>query len=119
MAAAQYAALAEQVVERPRSFPFGYFRLYYTGTMEYQPRAETITRQLLDHAYKIQTSQDPVEIAEALSAYEELVKNHLASIKVVLQALSLSRQDERFGDPEFLEWLRDGLFKSLLAESGQ
>ena len=32
----------------------------------------------------------------------------------MLQALSLARQDKRFGKPEFFEWVREGLIRTVV-----
>lgn len=95
-------------------FSFRDLRSFYVGTRQYAPSSENIVRQLVTHAYMITQGDNAQIMEQSLQSYNDLIRDHLANIGVVDQALSLSLQDPVFGDPEFFTWLREGLIAELL-----
>ena len=90
------------------------FRVLYTEMSHYVPISDGVTREILELAYQVQNGQNAEERGVAQQAYTKLILQHLANIDVVTLALSLSRQDRAFGDPELFSWLHGGLKKSIL-----
>ncbi len=113
MANPAYQMMAREVVTRPKNFNFGSFRTYYAESSQYDPLGDLTKEWLLKYAYIVQTEKDPVRRDKALRDFGEKLSQHLANIDAVMQALVLSQQDRRFGDPEFFEWLRYGLVNSV------
>ena len=110
-----YRKMVRQVLTYiPDNFNFGSFRNLYSQTEYYNPMGEDIRNQMLQHAFIVQTSENPEEVKEALSKYRTLLYMHLANIDIVTQALSLARQDSRLGDEDQLKKVKIGLFKSIL-----
>ncbi len=114
-AAPVYDMLARKAVRlRPADFPFGTFRAYYAATDRYDPLAENTIRRMLVLSYRAQNEPDPEKRAKSLDEYGDLLAQHLANIEIVNQALVLARENRKFGDPEFLTWMRAGLMRSVL-----
>lgn len=115
MANPKYDFMVRQA-ERLRSenFRFDQFRVYYTQTRQYDPIGEKTLTQLQDYAFAVQYGNDPLKEEEALKAYDKLLKDHLANLKILAQALALSREDSRLGNPQFLSWVRDGIVKNVM-----
>lgn len=109
-----YEFMAQQALKsRPRDFAFGAFRSKYASTLQYDPLGEETRSRILKLAYDIQNEKDEARRKELRGEYGELLVMHLANIDVVTQALVLAREDRRFGDPEFLNWMRGGLLQSV------
>jgi hypothetical protein len=114
-AGVNYEDAADRAIDkRPPDFSFRFLRSMYMDSPQYEPEAADVNRQLINHAYTVQNSQDWIEIDENLAAFHTLIRDHLANIGAVEQALELSRQDERLGDPALYEWVREGLIRDLL-----
>lgn len=94
-------------------FDFMQFRSYYSRTRQYDPLSEDTLQELNSLAYIVLNDEDPERAETALFAYQAVTSDHLANIDVVMQALSLARQDSRFGNPAFFEWMRDGLVRTV------
>lgn len=111
----KYQAMArEAVADKPDDFDFGRFRSRYVSTSQYDAFGDNVIEQMLSQAYKMQNSDNERAAVVALLAYKKLVTDHLANVAVVVQALSLSRTDRRFGNPKFFLWVRDGLMQSVI-----
>ncbi len=108
-----YESLTRNAILMPPDFDFGRFRSTYSQTDQYDPYGEMAKEFLLKLAFTAQTDSDQKKRKEALEEYGTTLAAHLANIDVVNQALSLSRQDKRFGDPKLFEWLRKGIIDSI------
>lgn len=95
-------------------FDFMQFRTLYARTRQYDPMGKKTLDEMNNLAYVVLNDEDPGRAQGALFAYQMLVSNHLANIDVVMQALSLAKQDKRFGNPAFFEWVKDGLIKTVI-----
>ncbi|MEZ5814717.1 MAG: hypothetical protein R3E13_08405 [Alphaproteobacteria bacterium] len=100
--------------DRSPYFDFMQFRILYARTRQYDPGGERVLKTVNDLAYLALHEEDPQRAETALFAYQTEVSNHLANIDVVLLALSLAREDKRFGRVDFFEWMREGLVKTVL-----
>lgn len=100
--------------DRPARFNFFQFRALYSRTRQYDPIGNKAVNTINDLAYIVAHDEDPERVETALFAYQTEVSNHLAHIDVVLLALSLAREDKRFGQPKFFEWMRDGLINTVV-----
>ncbi len=110
-----YNGMARNALKnKPARFDFMKFRVLYVRTRQYDPIGETALKTINDLAYIVIHDENPERVAGALFAYQAEVAKHLAHIDVVMLALSLAREDKRFGHPEFFEWMRDGLIKTVL-----
>ncbi len=99
---------------RPPRFDFMKFRSLYSRTRQYDPIGEKALKTINDLAYIILHDEDPERVKTALFAYQVEVSNHLAHIDIVMLALSLSREDKRFGKADFFEWMREGLIRTVV-----
>jgi hypothetical protein len=117
LARPQFNFMAREALDMPDDFDFTGLRFYYSQTPQYDPLSTQATEWLLKFAYAAQMEADPEKQKKAFGDFALTVAAHLGNIDVVSQALSFSRQDMRFGDPEFFKWLRQGLLQSVL-ESG-
>lgn len=115
MANPEYNAMARDLLKNksPR-FNFMQFRSLYSRTRQYDPMGDETLRKMNNLAYIIMNEKDAERIDGAKYAYQTLVSNHLANIDVVMQALSLAKQDKKFGRPEFFEWVKEGLIKTVV-----
>lgn len=95
-------------------FDFMEFRSVYARTRQYDPMGDKTIGQMNDLAYLVMNQEDPERAQGALFAYQTLVSNHLAHIDVVMLALSLARQDKRFGKPEFFDWVKEGIINTVV-----
>ncbi len=110
-----YEMLVRQALaEKPDNFPFAMFRGYYAMTRQYDPVGEDTLRAMLALSQKAGNDPDPQKRREAFERYGELLAGHLANIEIVNTALALGLDDKRFGDPEFLQWMRAGLLQNIL-----
>ena len=100
--------------EKPARFDFMQLRILYAQTSHYDPLGDETLGAMNDYAYIVLNDPDQEKVKTALFVYQALVSNHLAHVGVVMQALSLARQDKRFGKPEFFEWVRDGLVRTVV-----
>ena len=104
----------EAIRDRPERFDFMRFRSLYSRSSFYDPIGEDALREINALAYAAMNEEDEERAQGALFGYQTRVSEHMAHIDVVLQALSLARQDKRFGDAQFFEWMRDGLVKTVV-----
>ena len=112
-----YQKLARTLLEyQPRisRFDFTALRSEYTRTQQYDPIGEETLEAMRALAPKIQYAKDDEEAAPYLEDYNILLRDHIAHIAVVAQAIILSRENSRFGDLKKLQAIRDGLLESLL-----
>ena len=110
-----YNQMATEALEhKPPRFDFMKFRSYYSQTRQYDPMGTRILKDLDELAFIVMNDDDPERAATALFGYKTLVKDHLAHIDVVLHALALAREDRRFGDYKFYQWVRDGLMNTVV-----
>lgn len=111
----QYDFMVQQAQKHMSpNFRFGRLRVLYMQTRQYDPLAEDVVEQLNALAYSIQNAKDGQALREGVLDYRALVTAHLANLRVTLLALSLSKQDSRFGNPTFFAWMRDGLIQDVL-----
>ncbi|MCK5285579.1 MAG: hypothetical protein KAJ86_08355 [Alphaproteobacteria bacterium] len=113
LAEKHYNQLTHDLINNTINFNYGNYRTQYTLSKRYDPIGDIANKTLLDIAYKIQNEQNPEEIKKAQIAYRTHIMNHMANMTVVLQALLLSYEDKRFGNPKFWKKLRNGLLKSV------
>lgn len=110
-----YEVAIEDAIGGPYvQYSFGNIRNYYSLSSYYEPYSQSLTNKMQAMAYFVETSDDPESINVVLESYGKLLKDHLGHMGVVLQALALSREDKRFGDQKFLQWVRDGLLQDVL-----
>lgn len=102
------------IYRMPAGFDFTTFRVRYSQTRQYDPLGDRTSDEMLELAYIVQNEEDPVKVIEAIKAYRQLVMDHMANFRIVLQALSLSTLDRRFGNPRFFRWLKNGLARSIV-----
>ncbi|MGH1399235.1 MAG: hypothetical protein ACRBCT_08490 [Alphaproteobacteria bacterium] len=100
--------------ERSPYFDFTYFRRYYTQTRQFDPLGDRAMESLLRLSYEAENAQNEEESIRAFAAFRVLAKDHLANLRIVLYALSLSRSDKRYGDPALYAWVRDGLIEDVI-----
>ena len=98
----------------PDNFRFTEFRRFYAETRQYDPVGETIVKELMALAYAAETQEDESEAQKAFAAYRDFVDDHLAHLQVVMYALSFAKKDARYGDVQFLTWLRNGLINDVM-----
>lgn len=108
----QYRAMVRIAMARASEFNFMSFRSRYAMQPEYDPLGQAASADLLKRAYDVQSAAEPNHQAEG--AYSEWLSAHFANLDVVTQALSLSRQDPRFGDFKMLIWMQEGILRSVL-----
>ena len=94
-------------------FRFAQLRGYYAQTRQYDPMGDDTVRRLQNYAYRVENG-DENEAKEALESYNALLEQHLANLQVVVFALTMSREQLKYGNPEFYRWLRDGLIKAVM-----
>ncbi|MCB1563991.1 MAG: hypothetical protein KDJ75_10495 [Alphaproteobacteria bacterium] len=96
-------------------FDFTTFRSRYTQTSQYDPIGDKVVDKMLELAYIVQNErEDQEKVVKAIEDYRNLVIDHMANLRVVLQALSLSKLDRRFGNPDFFKWMKEGLARSVI-----
>lgn len=99
---------------KPPKFDFMQFRIYYSQTPQYDPMSEQALEEMNNYAFIVMNDEDPERVKSAMLAYKTVVTNHLANIDVVTQALSLAKDDKRFGNPEFFGWVKEGLIRTVM-----
>lgn len=95
------------------NFAFGLYRAHYKDTRQYDPLGDDIVDKMFELSYIVQNEKDQDKASKALNDYQALVLDHLANLRVVAQALSLSKLDRRFGNPDFFNWMLRGLIKEV------
>ncbi|MCK5385038.1 MAG: hypothetical protein KAJ29_05625 [Alphaproteobacteria bacterium] len=89
-------------------------RSLYPRTPYYDPFGELTIEKMTVQAYTADVSDDQTEINEALDAYRDLLRKHLANLSVVEYALTLSHADPIYGDSLRLKKIRDALHKNII-----
>lgn len=97
----------------PQRFDFMRFRSLYSQTRQYDPIGEETLERMDRLSYTAASDKDPEKSGMALLEYQALVADHLAHLGVVMRAAALAREDKRFGNPEFFQWMREGLMQSV------
>ncbi|MFP4098855.1 MAG: hypothetical protein ACLFU1_08760 [Alphaproteobacteria bacterium] len=109
-----FAARAMSGDEKDRLFSIASsLRNLYPQTSYYQPFGQKVIEQMTEYAYIADVSDDPVEANEALKEYRKTLLSHLANIKVVEFAITLSHANRRYGDVMILEDVRNALLKVI------
>ncbi len=108
------AMVSEAVNQRPDNYDFTKLRSLYTQTSQYDPIGNDVLEKFNKLAYVASTDEDKEKVANAMLEYRTLARSHLAHMGVILSALSLARDDPRFGPVDFLEWVQDGLIESIV-----
>lgn len=100
--------------ERPHKFNWMRFRREYSQTRQYDPMGTETIDKLHKLAFTLDTTKNANEYKAALSAYQNLIMEHMAHLGVVMEALALSKTHERYGDPKFYRWLKHGLIRNVM-----
>ena len=100
--------------KRSDTFRFGRFRMLYAETSQYDPIGEDIIEQMQKLAFTVQNSKDEDSAREALDDYRALVMEHMANLRIIVQAQAFATIDQRFGSPDFFLWLRRGIMRNVL-----
>ena len=114
LATPEYNGLVNLLLTKPQRYDFMKLRSLYSRSHQYDPIGNRTLKDLNDLAYIAITDKDQERVKTALFGYNTIVKDHIAHIDIVLQALILAREDKRFGDPEFLEWVKEGLINTII-----
>ncbi|MCB1651226.1 MAG: hypothetical protein KDI46_04160 [Alphaproteobacteria bacterium] len=114
LAEPQFDYLARAALRREPGFDFMRFRRYYAQTRQYDPLGEETLERMNELAFGIETEKDPEKNRLYMDEYQNLLLKHLANLGVVMQALSLSRTNPRFGDPGLFKWIKAGLTRDVL-----
>ncbi len=109
----RYNHLTRQLIRNTKKFDYGDYRSQYAMSRRYDPMGDEAREKLLNAAYIVQNEQDQETLGAALKEYKSHIMDHLANMSVVLLAMSLSQDDERFGSPEFFMRIRNGLLQSV------
>ena len=104
----------EAVFNQPYQFDFTQFRRYYAETRQYDPIGDKTIDEMLEIAYHIQTAKTREDFKAYMDEYQNLLLRHLAHLRVVVQALSLSKTDKRFGNPKMFKWLKAGIIRDVM-----
>lgn len=109
-----YEHMARTILRKfPQRFDFMHFRSLYAQTRQYDPIGEETLERMDRLSYTAANETDPEKSGLALLEYQALVADHLAHIGVVMRAAALAREDRRFGNPDFFQWVRAGLMQSV------
>lgn len=103
------------VVAWPKPVDFRHLRMMYMHTRQYDPLGEETLKKLAELSYAAETSMDTKEKQKKSGEFRDLVLDHLGNIDVVLQALSLARDNPIYGDPAFYEWVVIGTQEDLMS----
>lgn len=101
----------------PQKFDFLALRKAYMKTSQYDPIPETVIGQMMERAYALENAETEEEKARIGAAFEDIALTHLANMDVILTALSFARDDKKFGDPAFYEWVRDNIIRDIMSRS--
>lgn len=109
----------DQMVERayrarPESFGFSVMRQWYVYSEHYTPYTDDLKNALWDTGFQLQNARNAEEGQRAIAAFNLLMREHLGNLEIVTQALAMTRQDRRLGDPSFYEWVERGLIDILM-----
>jgi hypothetical protein len=111
----QYDAMVRTAMsKKPAQFDFMRLRSLYAQTRQYDPIGDDTVKTLTGFAYQALNEKEAKKAEVALFNYQQTIASHLANLGVVMQALALAREDKRFGQVGFFEWVRDGLIKSVM-----
>lgn len=83
--------------------------MLYPKTSHYNPFSRSVIKEMEMYAFKVDTSQDLIEMNRSLLKYNELLDQHLANFGVVEFALKMTRVNRRLGSEVFLRKIRDVL----------
>ncbi len=100
---------------RPADFRFRNLRSFYTRIRDYDPAGEETSERLIRLSYIVENAGTSEQARQALSDFQALALMHLGNARVMLQAYSLATQDRKYGDPEFYQWVINGILKSVQA----
>jgi hypothetical protein len=114
--ASEYKKQVDHILrgDPPGPFNITALRVFYPETAAYDPSGEQAIEKLHRAAFRVQKAKDEKVAETALAEYWLLLTDHMGNIAVVTEALALSRQDPRFGDPEILEKLRQGHVENIM-----
>lgn len=110
-----YEHMARSILQKyPQPLDFMRFRSLYSQTRHYDPIGEETLDRMDRLSYTAASDPDPEKSGMALLEYQALVADNLAHLGVVMRAAALAREDRRFGNPEFFQWVRAGLMDSVM-----
>jgi len=110
-----YREMVRKVLkEQPRNYSFSSMRANYSLTQDYMPQAGSLYGDMEQLAQIVKNSADEDKAWQAAQTFQAIAEAHLAHMGVILFALSYARDDPRFGDVQFYEWVRDGLLRSVM-----
>jgi len=111
----RYNAMVRSAVNTmPDNFNFGRFRDLYYQTRQYDPIGDDVVNDMQRLSYIVQHDENAQIRQDAMRKYQALLKEHLANIHILIQAIALSRFDNRFGNPQFFAWMRNGLMREVM-----
>ncbi|MCB1680835.1 MAG: hypothetical protein KDI61_08600 [Alphaproteobacteria bacterium] len=87
-------------------------RLLYTRCPYYDPYGDDTLREMLK-LVEAAKGDDPMAAVDAMKDYKALVRKHLGNLDVVKMALQISKDDSRFGNPDFFRDVRKMITGSL------
>ncbi|QQS57961.1 MAG: hypothetical protein IPN28_03860 [Alphaproteobacteria bacterium] len=100
-----------------RSSTMGPLRVMYSRCPYYDPFGEETLRSMLKLS-EMAKSKDPLEAINSIKDYKNLVRKHLANLSVVQMAMEISREDSRYGDPDFFREVKKMITESLTEKKG-
>lgn len=100
--------------KRSGYFDFGTMRSYYQQTSQYDPFADKIKARIYQISYIVAHSKDTHIIKAALNEFNDIIKAHMANINVIVLATALAREDARYGDYGFYQWISQGLMRTVM-----
>lgn len=102
------------VVTWPKPLNFRQLRAMYMRTRQYDPLSQDTLKKMADLSFAVENTKDPEEREKKAGEFKDLVLDHLGNIDVVLQALSLSRGSNLYGDTGFYEWVVQGTEQEIM-----
>lgn len=113
LACNNYEEAVKSIYDGARDAKFmGPVRVLYSRCPQYDPFGDDVLREMLVLSEKAK-SNDPLEAANTMKEYKNLVRLHLANLAVVQMAWEISREDSRFGDPDFFREVKKMITGSL------
>ncbi len=113
LACKNYEKAVKNIYQGSRDSNFmGPVRLLYARCPYYDPYGEEVLREMLDLSEKAK-SDDALMAVNKMKEYSNLVRKHLANLAVVQMAWEISRDDSRFGDPDFFKQVKKMITGSL------